>query len=146
MAKKRRGRSAAFMRSINPFLKKKRKGGYNKVARRKKSYRRGRSSKSSFTMPALVGAGVYGAVRGRLSAMIAPVTSRVPLGTVADEVALLAASYFVAKKTGSGFINSVAKGAAIVEASRLGAAMADGSAFAMGASSSSSASPYTVIG
>lgn len=137
MVKKKRGRSAAFMRSINPFLKRKRKTkrGFSNVARRKKrSFRRGGRSTSGSMMKTLLGAGIYGAVREPISSAISPITARVPFGTIADEGALLLINVWLAKR--GGMLGDLGKAGAIIEAARIGVAISDGSAFASGSSSS----------
>lgn len=146
MAKKRRGQSAAFMRSINPFLKKRRsvRGSSSFMVKRRRSGRGSKNFGLKKMSGLLVGAGIYGALRERISDGIAPLTSKIPIGSIADEVVLLFAGSLVAKKT-KGMLSDVGRAAAVIEASRIGVALSDGSAFSRGMSSSSSFSPVTVI-
>lgn len=69
---------------------------------------------------------LYGAVRSKMSDLLAPLTSRIPLGVVADEVGVGIFDYFVTTNT-SGLISDVAKKGLTIENARLGEAIADGS-------------------
>ena len=98
MAKKRKGRSAAFMRSINPFLKAKRRSsrrsrsrnkstGVKKMSRRSRSY-----SSGGFLGISMREAGasmVYGAAREKMSQVIQPYTTFLPLGALTDEAGMI---------------------------------------------------------
>jgi hypothetical protein len=143
--KKRRGMSAAFMRSINPNLHSTKRGQTmaRKKRRTSKSRRFGRKGSRSLGWGFLASAALYGAGREKISTLIAPVTSKIPLGTIADEVVLLVAGQQVAKRT-SGMVSDLGKAAAIVEASRIGVAIADGSAFST-SNSPSTATASTVV-
>jgi fluoride ion exporter CrcB/FEX len=87
--------------------------GVKKMARRRKSrgfrgrvksYSRGH--KSGLGVTALVlGGGIYGALRSYISSAIAPLTSKLPLGNVADNVGMGIISYLAYKK-GSGIIKN----------------------------------------
>jgi len=129
---KRKGMSAAFMRSINPHLKKKRKARKsqslrsNTMVKRRKTTRRRSTAGNVKPMTALLGGGVYGALREKLSSLLAPVTQNIPLGTIGDEAALfLVANYLKKQKA----IKPYAIAAMYIEAARIGEAVADGSAF-----------------
>lgn len=122
---------------INFGLTKKRKRRVGQVARRKarrRSYRRNSYGKK-LDMGLLVGAGVYGAGRNVVSAALAPITSKIPLGTIADELVLAFLGHQVKRRT-TGILREVGNAAMVVEAARIGVAVADGSAFQTGASSS----------
>lgn len=108
----------------------------DKVARRK----RRTSSRTTGTlrpMQVLIGGGIYGALRSKLSNLLAPVTSKVPLGTIGDEAVLFVAAQQLGKRMRDKTIKSVSNAAMAVEAARIGEALSDGSAF--GASSSGAA-------
>jgi hypothetical protein len=63
---------------------------------------------------------LYGAGRTFLSNLASPLTARLgPLGGFADELVLLGATYFTAKKTG-GFVRQVATKGLIVENAMIG--------------------------
>lgn len=114
---------------------------------RRKGRKSGRRSGAGFrTYGGLVGAGVYGAGRQYLSALIQPVTRAIPLGTIADEVVLMFGTQWAAKRMGNGLLSNALRTGALIEASRIGAAIADGTAFMTGSSSSSGSAPTTVIG
>jgi len=68
---------------------------------------------------------IYGGARGYISNMLQPLTSKIPLGSIADEVIMGGACYLVAKNT-SGLIKDVALKGLIIENARLGEAVATG--------------------
>lgn len=68
---------------------------------------------------------LYGAVRGYLSNLLAPLTSKIPLGGIADEVGAGVLDYFVAKNT-SGMIRDVALKGLTIENAMLGAGIVSG--------------------
>lgn len=77
----------------------------------------------------MIASAVYGGMREKVSNMLTPITSRIPLGTVADEVVLGAIHYFGAKKVKNPMLKSLFKAGLIVESARLGEAVVDGSMF-----------------
>ena len=78
-------------------------------------------------MQTAIAAVAYGAVRQKTSAMIQPFTSKIPLGTVADELVLGTAGYFLAKKSKNKMLKAAGTAILTVEAARVGEAIADGS-------------------
>jgi len=117
---KRRGRSAAFMRSINPYINKGKKIKSKRVKmakRKKKSYSKRKSGFSP--MKLLIGSMIYGAAREKISNMLVPVTSKIPLGDITDEATLGALSYFAAKK-GKGVLKDIGTAGLTIEAARVG--------------------------
>lgn len=118
------------------------KKGTRRIVRRltssaKKGYRR---AKSSGVKPEqlILPAGVYGAVREKVSNVLTPVTSKIPLGSIADEVVLGTIHYFGAKKFKNKMAKDFFRAGLCVEAARIGEAVVDGSAFsALGSSKSS---------
>jgi hypothetical protein len=113
--KKHKGRSAAFMRSINPHLKhsrKIRKGGYH-MARRRKSYRR--HSTSSMGGKALwssvIGVGVYSLV---WEPFVVPM---IPLSGTTESLVELGLGAFLMKKRG--IVGDVAKAAVVINSYKL---------------------------
>jgi hypothetical protein len=66
-----------------------------------------------------LGAAVYGLVRNKISALAAPLTSKLPLGNYSDEVVLGIAGWIAAKK-GSGLIKQAGTAALTIEAYRVG--------------------------
>ena len=100
--------------------KNKLKGGFrNKVARRKKSRSSSRGRFKGRGMMALaLGSALYGAMRSKVSDALAPLTSKIPLGTVADEVVLGVLAHQVSKRT-SGVISDIGKAGFFFEISRL---------------------------
>ena len=90
-----------------------------KKGSKKKSYSKNRSMKpESVILPA----GVYGGLRERLSKLLAPFTSKIPLGTIADEAALGTIGYLAAKgKLGNNkMIKQVGLAALTIESARIG--------------------------
>lgn len=82
----------------------------------KRSYSRSATSRpEAVILPAMA----YGALRAKLSQLISPVTSAVPLGGYADEVVLGAVGWFAAKK-GRGIVKEAGKAMLTVEAFALG--------------------------
>jgi hypothetical protein len=69
---------------------------------------------------------LYGAVRGYTSDLLEPLVRQIPLGNIADEVALGTANYFIAKNT-KGMIKNVALKGLTIENARLGEAVVSGS-------------------
>lgn len=99
------------------------------MAKKRKGFFKKHYSKSAGVSPEglILPSMIYGAVREKASNMLTPITSKVPLGNVADEVVLGGIAYFVAKKFSSNkMIRDVARAALTVEAARLGEAVING--------------------
>lgn len=73
----------------------------------------------------------YGAVRSWTSNMIAPLTSQIPLGGIADEVGMGLLNWMVAKNT-SGMLAKIARKGLVIENARLGEALLGGALGGMG--------------
>lgn len=111
------------------------KRGANKVARKRRSKTRRFYGNGGLKPTAvLIGGGAYGAVRSKVSDLLAPVTSRIPLGSIADEVGMFALAYLAHKKGGK-MLKNVAMAGMAVEAARMGEALISGSAFSSGGAS-----------
>jgi len=107
-----------------------------------KSYRK-KSSSMGGLIPTVLGAALYGAVRQKASDALIPITSKIPLGNISDEV-LLGALAILGKKTlgrKMPMLNPVFQGAIVIESARIGEAIATGQ-LGLGMSSSSPTS-YT---
>lgn len=78
-------------------------------------------------MPYL-GAGIYGAFRGRLSNALMPVTSKIPLGGISDEVGMFALLWAGKKFIGNKvpMVGDIARAGMLIEAARIGEAVALG--------------------
>lgn len=143
MVKKRRGQSAAFMRSINPYLKKRRKARKHsfsiklnkrtKMARRRftkhrRSSRRSGASVLGVNTAMALGAIIYGAARQKTSQMVAPYTSKLPLGNISDEVGMLAITTLGKKFLfkGKGVIRDALTAGQTIELARIGEAVVSG--------------------
>lgn len=115
------------------------KGDKMKVAKRKmrrrsfvRSYPKRKSyskSKSMFGLGAfMIGAVAYGAVRAKMSNALQPLTSKIPLGSIADEAGMILAltltKKFVGKKVP--LVNQVASAGIYVELARIGEEIANG--------------------
>ena len=96
---------------------------------KKKTYRRAKSRSRGIAAGLNVGAMIYGGLRQKASMALKPLTSKVPLGTIGDEVVMLAGAHFLGKRA-SGLTKQIADSAKTVELARIGEAIADGTAFA----------------
>lgn len=96
-------------------------------------------SKGSSTKLLQFDAMAYGAVRGYVSNLISPLTSKIPLGSIADEVGMGIINYYVAKNT-SGMIKDIAVKGLVIENAFVGNAIAQGGLNLLGGNSSSSSS------
>lgn len=67
----------------------------------------------------------YGALREKASNMLLPFTSKIPLGTIGDEIGMGLLNYLIAKKT-SGFLKNVAMKGLVIENARVGEALING--------------------
>jgi len=76
----------------------------------------------------IIGAVAYGALRAKMSDALAPVTSKIPLGNISDEVgmyfALMAAKKFIGNKVP--MVNQIATAGQYIELARIGEAIATG--------------------
>lgn len=89
---------------------------------RRKFTRRGRSLNAKGLA---IGALAYGAVRAPVSNALAPFTAAIPLGSIADEVALGGLAFFVGMKQ-RGLVGDISRAAFTVEMARIGEAFATG--------------------
>jgi len=93
--------------------------------------KRSRSSGSSSENLMLVGAGAvaYGALRSKVEQMIAPLTSKIPIGgAYVDEIVLGTAGYFMAKGKmpvlgNNKYAKAIGKAVFIVECTRVGSGL-----------------------
>ena len=98
------------------------------MARRKrKTYRKTTSGLKPTQV--LIGGGLYGAVRRYVDGWVKPITSKIPLGSIADEAVLFSVAYLLNKKMKDKTIKSVTMAGMAVEAARMGEAFSDGTAF-----------------
>lgn len=106
-----------------------RRFGRRRSATRRLSGRRARSrSRGSLGIgrsPIQIDSMIYGGLREKISTAIAPLTSKIPLGSLADEVGLGILNYFIAKKTG-GMIRNIALKGLVIENARVGEAIVSG--------------------
>lgn len=112
------------------------RGGSRTLARKRRVRRRSSSSSRKSLMKVAVAAGIYGVGRSFLSSFIEPVTSKLPLGSIADEAGMAGLSYIAARK-GRGVVKQAGEAGLVIEFSRIGQALVDGSAFATASSQSS---------
>jgi hypothetical protein len=118
------------------MAKRKNKTMYRTKYIKSKSRRKSTSSGNGGIMALIGGAMIYGAFREKASDAIQPLTSKIPLGNIADEVVLGAAGYFAAKK-GTGIVKEIGKAALTIEAARIGEAVVNGQLNLSGNSQSS---------
>lgn len=85
-----------------------------------KSYKKKAKSENLTTL--MVGSAIYGMGRSYLSNLIAPVTNKIPLGDITDEVSLGVLSYFVAKGklSNNKTIKAIGKAGLTIESARVG--------------------------
>ena len=95
------------------------------VYRRAKAKPKRRRSTSTRAKLINTDAMIYGAFREKLSSMLDPVTSKIPFGSISDEIAMGGAMYFLTKQ--KGMIGKVARTGLIIENARIGEALASGS-------------------
>jgi len=93
---------------------------YKKVSAKRRS-----SSKGGKLKIFQIDSMAYGALRGYTSQLLAPLTAKIPLGDIADEVVMGFANYMIAKNT-SGMIKDVALKGLTIENARLGEAVISG--------------------
>jgi len=103
---------------------------------RRKSYSR-KSSGYGSLMGTLAGAAAYGAVRSKLSNALKPMTDKIPLGNISDEVAIGVLAILAKKTIGKKMpiVHKVADAALVVEAARIGEAAMTGQLGGMSTSS-----------
>jgi hypothetical protein len=102
-------------------------------ARARRSFRRFRKRSgggtggfmSSPVTSAVIGGGLYGAARGYVNNLISPLTSKIPAGQYADNVAMGIVNYFVYRYS-SGLIKKTALTGLAIEAAMAGSEMTSG--------------------
>jgi hypothetical protein len=101
-----------------------------------KSYRRS-SGKSSWKsdMMFFAGAGLYGALRQKLSIALDPISSKLPFGNLSDEVVLFGALWASKKVLKNPTYHKIATAGMIIEAARVGEQLATGGFNLSGSSS-----------
>jgi hypothetical protein len=110
--------------------KKRKKRRYNMPKR--KSYRR-RARSGLGDMGMIVGGMAYGAARSKLSSLVSPITSKIPLGYTADNIVLGGISYLLMKGK-IPFLNkikmtrNIGKAGLILESALLGSEVISGTA------------------
>lgn len=104
---------------VQPMAKRRRFKGFARKAARRAGVG---NSAALFQLDAML----YGAVRQKASDAIAPVTSKIPLGGVADEVGMALLCWGVAKYAGKGMLGNVARKGLVIENARVGEAIAQG--------------------
>ena len=98
-----------------------------KVRQGGKMRRRKSSTKNPTSL--VLGGIVYGGVRNTLSNyLMGMIGNMFPSAPIVDEIALGTTAYLVHKKAKSGMVKDIAKSALIIESSRIGEALASGSA------------------
>lgn len=90
----------------------------------RRSARRGGVGNSAALLQ--VDAMAYGAVRQYASDAIAPFTSKIPLGTLSDEIGMGLLCWGVSKYAGKGMLGSVARKGLVIENARVGEALVTG--------------------
>jgi hypothetical protein len=104
------------------FKRSKTRTVFRSIGKRVKRYGKKATSMSN---PIQIDAMAYGALRAKMSDMLAPITSKIPLGSISDEIGMGFLNYFVAKKT-TGIIRNIALKGLVIENARLGEAIISG--------------------
>ena len=100
--------------------------------------------KSGSEMYGLLGAGIYGAVREKVSNMLIPLTSKIPAGEYADEVGMLLANYILGKYIPS--VKPVTRAGMLIEAAAIGRQLSSGLIPQLTAGNSTATSSMKVYG
>lgn len=113
------------------------KRGRSNMAKSKRIYSRAKSMVSGQTGQ-ILGAMLYGASREKISNALAPLTNKIPLGDIADEVGIGLTAILAKKYLGRKFpmVRPFADAAITIEAARIGQSIASGNI--MGTSSAPS--------
>lgn len=98
----------------------KRRRSYGRFARKAARRAGVGNSAALFQLDAML----YGAVRQKASNAIAPVTSKIPLGGVSDEVGMALLCWGISKYAGKGMLGQVARKGLVIENARVGEAIA----------------------
>jgi len=98
--------------------------------------RRGHSKKSVPLGAVVLGGAVYGVGRQYVSNLISPLTSKIPLGNLADNLAMGLVSYYAAKK-GTGMVKEIGRAGLYIEAALAGQDLMSGGLSNISGSSSS---------
>lgn len=79
-------------------------------------------------MGGLLGAAIYGAGRAKMSNALAPLTNRIPLGGISDEVGMILAAEAAKKFIGNRIpmVRQIATSGQYIEAARIGEAVISG--------------------
>ena len=113
----------------------KRKTARKTITRYVKAKPKRRSNASNNPMKMILPAMGYGAVRGKVSQLIAPVTSKIPFGNLADEIGMGVLSYYAAKK-GTGMVKKLGQAGLIIESAQAGQTLVAGNLLGMSTTSS----------
>jgi len=132
---------AARNKSRSPSIKRKstiKYTGVKKVAKRRRTRRRSYAapkrrksykSKSMFGLGSLMlGAIAYGALRAKMSNALAPLTAKIPLGNISDEVGMIIALSLAKKFMGRKvpLVSQVATAGTYIELARIGEELISG--------------------
>lgn len=121
MAKLRRMRKSKSYSKKSPIRTKR----SVKYVVKRKSKRRAASAGNVLIGQAFA-AGLYGASRGYLNTLLAPIMSKIPGGKYADNIVLGTVSYFLAKHGKMPMLKRIGKAGLIVESAMLGADVVSG--------------------
>jgi len=132
MKRLRSGSKSKFMKKSSHSSTHKRgkviKRRSTRMPKKRRMHRRKTSSMFGINTSKALAAGIYGAGRARLSNLLAPFTSRIPLGNVGDEVGMVVGlqllKKFAFKK--AGVLREAATAGQAIEFARIGEAVASG--------------------
>ena len=104
-------------------MAKRKKTSVRRIYVKAKSKRRSKATTNPLSM--ILPAMGYGAVRGKVSQLIQPVTSKIPFGNLADEIGMGVLSYYAAKK-GKGMVKKLGQAGLIIESAQAGQTLVAG--------------------
>lgn len=95
-------------------------------------------------MAQVLGAGIYGAVREKASNALMPITSKVPLGNISDEVVLGISAILLKRTLGRKMpiVAKIADAGIVIESARIGEAIVNGQVGLGGSTTSSKTYVY----
>jgi len=99
------------------------------MAKRKKSFKSfARKSAISGLAATVLGAGLYGSLRERMSTALSPMLSKIPMGNISDEVGMglvmILAKRFIGNKVP--LVKDIANAGLVIESARIGVAISTG--------------------
>ncbi len=131
------GRARFVKRTSARRVKSKIRGGYI-MAKRKSFIKRISHSRNYGVVGTIATAAAYGALREKISTAISPLTSKIPLGAISDEVGMALLAILAKRMIKTPMVTKIADAALVIESARIGQAAINGQIGLGGSSSSQS--------